>query len=433
MNRRRLWPIVVFGAVVAASSVAPPSGADDGGTFSAAASASGLRVSFAAPGYAAVQELTDFGFPVAQAAVDSLGESSGFASYPYPGSTFLAGPGTLAGFTGQGLPPFFTYPFIAASSYPGQPETKVTQPGYQLTSKSGASASEATAEAGGSDHDSSIGVSSASARAQRNPADGAITAEGSNRTEAVTLGGVLKIGHTAGAAKVSRTGGGTLTRESSFTVEGLVVGGQQVGLAPDGFVVPGTTVPVPDGGALTEALARAGLAVRYLRGSDVPDGVVSPGMAVTWTQQIPNGPLLVMTLTFGQVVARASTEAGGGSVSTEVPAPVGEASGPPGALPAPSAADSNVAGPDGAFVAVGDTVPPVAAGPAAADLSTTLPPGGPAAGSEAATSAPTAVLAPAARADNFALEPTVNSFYSVLVFAALAGVVATAVLRRAGN
>ena len=136
MKPRRAWPLGAFAAVVAASSLAAPSGADGGGSFSAVASSSGLRLSVTAPGYAAVQELTDFGFPVAQATVDSLGESSGFASYPYPGGTFLAGPGTLAGFAGQGLPPFLAYPFIVSSSYPGQPESKADPPGYQLASTS---------------------------------------------------------------------------------------------------------------------------------------------------------------------------------------------------------------------------------------------------------------------------------------------------------
>jgi len=432
VNRRGVWPVVVFGAVVATSSVAPPSGADDGGTFSAAASSSGLRVSLAAPGYAAVQELTDFGFPVAQAAVDSLGESSGFASYPYPGSTFLAGPGTLAGFTGQGLPPFFTYPFIASSSYPGQPETKVAQPGYQLTSTSGASSSQATAEAGGSDHhDSSLGFSAASARAQRSTDDGTVTADGANRTDAVALAGVLRIGHAAGSAKVTRTGGGVLTRDSSFAVEGLSVAGQRVGLAPDGLVVPGTTVPVPNGRALTDALARAGLALRYLRGGDLPDGVVSPGMAVTWNQQIPNGPMLVMTLTFGQVVARASAEAGA-PVAADLPAPTGETATFPGTGTAVGSPTEAV--PDGAVpVATVPEVSPSTAGAPPATSSQPLPVDSPAAAPAAPPTDRMAVLAPAARADRLVLEPTVNTFYSVLVFAALAGVLATVVLRRAGN
>lgn len=431
MNRRKVWPVAVFGAVVAASSVAPPSGADDGGTFSAVASSSGLRVTLAAPGYAAVQELTDFGFPVAQAAVDSLGESSGFASYPYPGSTFLSGPGTLAGFTGQGLPPFFTYPFIAGSSYPGQPKAEVTQPGYRLTSTSDASASQATAEAGGSQQESALGFSAASARAQRNAADATVTAEASNRTDTLALAGVLRIGHAAGAAKVTRDGAGALTRESSFTVDGLTVAGQRVGLAPDGFVVPGTTVPVPNGGALTDVLAGAGLAVRYLRAAELPDGVVSGGMAVTWTQQVPNGPLMVMTLTLGQVVARASTEADA-PVAVDLPAPADETAGltdagPVGPSPAapadPDAVGAAVAFPETATAAVG----PPSENPTAvpADVSASAP-------AEAAAGQP-AVLATAAPAGRIVLEPTVNTFYSVLVFAALAGVLATVLLRRAGN
>ena len=47
--------------------------------------------------------------------------------------------------------------------------------------------------------------------------------------------------------------------------------------------------------------------------------------------------------------------------------------------------------------------------------------------------APTAVLAPAAQAGSIRLEPTVNTFYSVLLFAALMAVVATIALRRTEN
>ena len=432
MNRRRMWPVVVFGAVVAASSMAPPSGADGGGTFSAAASSSGLRVSLSAPGYAAVQELTDFGFPVAQASVDSLGESTAFASYPYPGSTFLSGPGTLAGFTGQGLPAFMTYPFIAGSSYPGQPEAKVAQPGYELTSTSGASSSQATAEAGGQQQESALGFSSASAQAQRSTGDGTVTAESSNRTDAVSLAGALRIGHTAGSAKVARRGDSTLTRESSFVVEGLTVAGQHVGLAPEGFVVPGTTVPVPNGAALTDALARAGIAVRYLRGVDLPDGVVSAGMAVTWTQQVPNGPLMIMTLTFGQVVARALSEAGA-PVVADLPAPTGETSAVPDTAPAVAAAEPLVSDAGRPVVVSAGDVSPAGGFSPVGESSAPLPPDAPASRPSEVPRSPSAILAPAAPVGNVVLEPTVNTFYSVLVFAALAGVLATVVLRRAGN
>ena len=435
MNRRVATARVVlasFFAVVAVAAPGTPSGADDAGTFSANAASSGIRVSVTAPGYAAVQELVDFGFPVAQTTIDSLGESSGFASYPYPGSTFLAGPGTMAGLLGQGLPSFLTYPFIVSSSSPGQPEGKAARPGYELASKSTDTSSEATANAGASDQGSSFGFSSATARATRNPADRTVVADATNRAEAVTLAGVLKIGVASGAAKVTRPSGGQLTRESSFSLEGLSVGGQTVGLGPAGFTVPGTTVPAPGADALTRSLAQAGISVRYLQGSEFADGVISPGLAVTWKQQIPNGPLMVMTLTFGQALARASSDAAG-AIGSDAPAPFDDtgtattpsdvaapvASGP--VAPAAAVSTPYASGLSPVAVTAGPSSPaevPLAAGPTSAG---------------AGTAAPTAVLAPAARARSIRLEPTVNTFYSVLLFAALMAVVATMALRRTEN
>lgn len=430
MNRRRAWSPVVLAAFFAVASTAAPSGAEDAGTFSATASSSGVRVSLTAPGYAAVQELTDFGFPVAQATVDSLGESSGFASYPYPGSTFLAGPGTMAGLIGQGLPSFFAYPFIVSSSYPGQPEGKATQPGYELASTSSDSSSQATAKAGASDQGTALGFSSATAEARRNPTDRTVIAEATNRTEALSLGGALKIGTAAGSAKVTRTTGGELTRESSFTLDGFSVGDQKVGLAPNGLVVPGTTVPAPSADALAQVLAQAGITVRYLRGGDITDGVVSPGMAITWPQQIPNGPLLVMTLTFGQAIARASADAGGTALS-DAPAVLEETN----TFPAVGGSPTVPAEPVGSDVDLTFSSDPgplpvsdITGSAPATDLSLAT---GPA--PQSVPAAPMATLSPTARAGTIRFEPTVNSFYSMLVFAALMAVVATLVLRRAEN
>jgi hypothetical protein len=410
----------------------PSSGAGGTGTFSAMAASSALRVSLTAPGYAAVEELIDFGSPVAQAAIDSLGESNGFAAYPYPGTTFLAGPGTLAGLLGQGLPSFFTYPLITSSSYPRQPKGELTQPGYHLMSASDASSSEALAESGASTLDSAFGYAAASAGAVRDAVADVVTVQGTNRVKGFALAGVLTVGHTTSAAKVTRTGAGALTRNSSFAVDGISVGGRTVGLSPDGFVTPATRVPPPDAAALTAILARAGVTMRYLRGIDLPDGVVSPGLAIAWTEQVPNGPQLVLTVTLGQVIARASAEAGS-PVVAELPEPLPEPRAGPapatGASPSPSrerttsVPNAPSVAPD--QVANGSMAANDAEVTGSGDLLSARP--------AAPPPAPPAALAPAARTRVFRVDPTLNSFYSVLLFAALAGAVGTVALRRAGK
>src|SRR5882724_4013701 len=102
----------------------PPAQADDAGLrYQAFATADGLRLGLLIPGASAVDQIIDAGGPVAQAVLNSLGTSAGFASQPYPGELVLIGPGLGATLLGLPQPP--SYPFIAASRHPSTPEAHV--------------------------------------------------------------------------------------------------------------------------------------------------------------------------------------------------------------------------------------------------------------------------------------------------------------------
>src|SRR6185295_1713156 len=149
-QQRRTSGLVVATAIVAVTTLAgmqPGAGAVAGfGTFELIASADGGRVVVSAPGAGPVDPISDGGAPSAQAVLNSLGTSAGYAAAPYPGESGVSGPGTVANLAGLPSPP--PYPFIAQTSHPVAPDAAVAAPGYQLTSASRATTSESAAETG---------------------------------------------------------------------------------------------------------------------------------------------------------------------------------------------------------------------------------------------------------------------------------------------
>ncbi len=119
------------------------------GAYTVTARADAFRVGVSATGFI-VSSLTDTSGPTAQARVDSLGTSVGFAAFPYPGDTIATAPGLVASLVlpQLGLPPpnLPPYPLAVSSQYPGQPSQKVDQPALSLIaeSTSGSSARHAT-------------------------------------------------------------------------------------------------------------------------------------------------------------------------------------------------------------------------------------------------------------------------------------------------
>jgi hypothetical protein len=274
-------------------------------SFQATASAEGVRVGVAAPNFVVVDQLVDVGVPVAQSTVDGLGNSKAFASNPYPGELVISGPGTVAGVTG--LPNPGNYPLYAATSYPTTREAHFSQPNYDLSAKSAEQSSDAVASAGGSASDSSVAAVKATATSRRAADSGTVSAEAISTADAVNLaGGALRVGAIRGTAKVTRRPNTQPARSSSFSVDGVSVGGQPVGFNDKGFVIAGTSTPIPADNPLAQTLEQAHISMRYLRAIADSDGVVSPGLVITQRQQVPQGPTLILTYVFGRAVAHAS-------------------------------------------------------------------------------------------------------------------------------
>jgi len=323
----RLTLVVAVIALMGGLGITHAQGQSEATSFEATAAAEGVRVGVAAPSFILVDQLVDVGVPVAQSTVDGLRNSTAFASNPYPGALVVEGPGLFAGFTG--LPSPGSYPFYVSSSFPTATDSNFSQPNYNLSAKSAEQSSEAVASAGGSTAGSSLGAAAAKAASKRDAASGVVSAEAISTADVVNLsGGALRIGSVKATASVSRTPGGGPVRSSSLSVDGVSVAGQSVGFSDKGLVLAGSTTPIPQDNPLTAVLEQAKISVHYLQPITTPDGVVSAGVAITQQQQVPQGPSVIVTYTFGQAVAHASAVSGGLSAGGGPPAVGGEGAAP---------------------------------------------------------------------------------------------------------
>ena len=219
---------VATGSLVTATILPPSALASAAGaatSFSARRRAEGVRISTFAGGAPVTNDPADFGSPVAQAVLDSLGTSRAYASVLYPGDLLVSVPGLIAGVSnGQLTPP--SYPLIAASDRETAPEEEVAGPGATMRASSSATRSLATTMAG---------TVTATALTEMT-VDGAVVSS----SESVVTGlfsGVIKVGNLRSTAKVVLGPDGTVTRSSAFEVSGLEVAGVKVAVGRDGLVL----------------------------------------------------------------------------------------------------------------------------------------------------------------------------------------------------
>ncbi|MEW6475803.1 MAG: hypothetical protein AB1679_26405 [Actinomycetota bacterium] len=305
---KRGWQLTSLGfallGLVGASFAPSPAGAEGFTSFEARALAEGVRMSFGAPNFVAVDTFMDGGGPVSQAVLDGLGNSQAFASSPYPGDLFLTGPGLVAGLTGLPSPP--AYPFYVNSSYPTTEKAQVEQPGYRLEAQSHESHSRSSASSGGGSGDSAVMVVNTTASALRDEATGDVVAESTVKADIINIGGVLRIISGEAKAKATRSTGGELQRQSSLVLSGVSIAGQSVGFTDKGFVTGPNNTPLPDDGPAAGALKAAGITVQYLKGVQTDNGVISPGFVITHEFQPPGGPKMIAKYVFGRASASAT-------------------------------------------------------------------------------------------------------------------------------
>ncbi|HWW54978.1 MAG TPA: hypothetical protein VNY84_14470, partial [Acidimicrobiales bacterium] len=229
-------------------------------SFTSTASAAGVRMTVTAQNAPLTSTPIDFGGPVAQAQLDSLGTSAAFASFPYPGDVVVNLAGTIAGLT-SGQVHLPQYPFYVGSSYPLTPKASTARGPYTLTATSQPGGSTATADAGLS---GSVAVTSLSTTASvTHRADGSVIARALSTTSPLALG-ALHLGTVTSEATAVLKADGSTTRQSHLNITSITVGGLSIALTDKGFTILNTTVPVPSLDALNALLAPQHVSVAYV-------------------------------------------------------------------------------------------------------------------------------------------------------------------------
>jgi hypothetical protein len=338
-------------------------------SFVAVAEANGMLVRYGIPGFLAVDNFIDGGGPSSQAVVADSAAAS-FASLPYPGSAGVGYPGLINFVTGQ-TPP--SYPFYVTASHPTQPEQSLRDPSgsyaLQATAKDGQATGDArmTPPPGGAD---AVPITQAGSDVVR---DGdVITATGRSAADGLTLG-PLTIGRVRSQSVTTyRRGSDQPTTATELAIEGGRANDLVFSFGREGFQFAQNGIPLPAGqglAALNQALAPAGLSVRFDEPAPLNGGAVAAAFEISSVAKVPSAGEGTFTIRLGGASSFITLAAPGEDVTAGLlpPAPFEPpSSGPATFSPALPAADggSTPAGPPG-----GDTVGVPATGDAAGFVS----------------------------------------------------------------
>jgi hypothetical protein len=314
MIRIRLW-FAAAAAVIAVTGLATPMAARadvPSGSFTTLARADAFRVSVSVTGFV-VSELTDTSGPEAQSKLDGLGTSTGFASLLYPGDTIATTPGLgvseVFGALKQPPPTVPSYPLTVNSQSSGQPDANLSQGPVTLAAHSTNQSSIGHASAAGADSGGNSLGKAVSDSAVKVGDTGKLTSDASSDVEAVTIGGILRIGAMVATAHSEVSPDGKPATTSSFRTEGVTIAGTPVGISDRGLVLAGSTKPLPDTSSLAQALKAAGIAVQPIKPVTEAGAVSSGGVSITAIEPLPTGNTATVTYALGVVHAETSGQA----------------------------------------------------------------------------------------------------------------------------
>ncbi|HVS44054.1 MAG TPA: hypothetical protein VMU20_17535 [Candidatus Dormibacteraeota bacterium] len=301
-RRIRLGMTALGGCLIAATAqIATHGPAQAAGAYGATANAAGFLSTTQDPQHFPVGAVIEGDGPISQAALSSTGQSTGFASFPYPGAFFLSLQGLAAS---QGAPETPAYPLYVASDASIKPKDELKQPGLTLTSQSSPDASSSQAAAGGNSEQASVGSAVARTNVSADKSAGTVLSEASADTQVLSAG-PLRIGRILSAAQATHSSSGGLKRSSSLELFGVTVNGVTYGFTDKGFSSGASNSPLPANPA-AEQLAKAGITVTYLAAKEVPDGVLSPGLRIQIDHEQTD---LHTVIVVGQALAVASGDA----------------------------------------------------------------------------------------------------------------------------
>ena len=291
-------------AVAASLAFAVPAGAEsDAGFFSVKAFSAPIGVEFYDAGAPVIPgEIVYGSIAVTKAAVDSVGNSAGFAGGPYLGDNVpaLMGAFNAIGPFGAILPP---YPFMVQSQYPGAARQIQDSGPRHLAANSNENGSDADAHVGLARGNPGLLSVSSTSKAVHDPATGLSTATADGVVEGFSVGPTLTIGQIVSHAEVSAKAGEPPAKHTSLSIGSLTVMGTLVGLTDKGLVpVPGTP-RTADLNSLTKQLSAAGITLGFLPGEDTDAGTDSAALVIGLSRDVPGGVMRVRII-LGRVQAR---------------------------------------------------------------------------------------------------------------------------------
>lgn len=341
------------------------------GTYSASASADGLRVTMTLPAAPLSNTVADVGGPTAQAVLDSNGASQAFASFPYPGANLAVAGGLVKG-ASNGQIPAPDYPFYVVAYNPAVPEQDVGSGPYAIRAESTGTSSQGTATAGVKTPGvGTVGLAEAKAATQSSSA--AVLGSASSRLTGLAVG-PLEIGELVSSASTSLDRDGKLTRLAETRLVAAKVGLTPVVLDANGLSAGGTAAPAADTKSAQEALAQAGIAVKLFPKEETATGVVAPIVRITQTQA-QSGATLTYTIGGSAAFVQGSPSGDSSSALDEAVGGSTPAQAPPAdsdsAAPATATGSNESAAPPLAEASAALSAPDLAAG--SSDRSTSLP------------------------------------------------------------
>jgi hypothetical protein len=283
-RRGLLAGVLLLGAgALVTGGIGAASGAPAPLVFSGEATASGVRVTVQAKDTPVTNTPFDAGAPTTYAQLDTIGGTSAYAAYPFPGTVFQSGPGLAVGLLNQSgvpVPSPPNFPNYVASDGT-TPSSEVGSGPYHLKATSSPTKSEALATGGiSSDGGGSFGFATATSTVESLGTTAGAVATAVSRDESLIMG-PLTIGSVRSAVTVKLAPDGTATPKTELAVSGVRIAGVPVAVTQDGLAAGGATVPVTTDPALVAALAQAGLKVELVAAHPVDKGAVAPAVRIT--------------------------------------------------------------------------------------------------------------------------------------------------------
>ncbi|MEW6471515.1 MAG: hypothetical protein AB1679_04525 [Actinomycetota bacterium] len=307
-----------FAVVLAGALAVPPGGGAQVGSpllarfdLSARADAVGLETD--ATGLPIIPEgkaafLTPASAQARLSSFGSFGDSSAFASAPYPGEFLVSLPNTANGLGAGTLPPFPSYPFYVSAD-PSRPERTESFGPYSISARSENAGAEAVARLGLSTTPPQIASITSRAAVRQDPGSEKLTSVAVSEIAPFGIGELVRIGDIRSTATLTfdpAAPDAKVAKTTTFSIGTITVAGTEVGITRAGLTMAGKPVVPVDASALERQLADAGITIEYLPGSETDTSITSAALQITLRGNYPITRDTTVRLVVGQVSATAA-------------------------------------------------------------------------------------------------------------------------------